>query len=366
VTNAAFAAFAAATGYVTVAEHPLDPVQYPGAQPEMLRPGSLVFRMTDGPVDTRDYRNWWAWTPGACWRHPEGPGSDIAGREAHPGRPGRVRGRCGLRRLGRQGTADRGGMGVRRARRARRCRVRLGGRAHPRRRAHGEHLAGPVPLADFAADGFAGTCPVRSFPPNGHGLYEMCGNVWEWTTDWFASRHRSESRPTCKPNILMIMGRRHRLVEHQHYNRGMMGYRTPNIDRIAREGADLHRLLRAAELHRRPRRLHHRPVPVRTGLTKVGMPGAGRPAEGRPDHRRTAEAARLRHRPVRQEPPGRQGRVPADGARLRRVLRQPLPPQRRGRAGKPRLPEGPRVPKRFGPRGVIHSLPTAASRTPGR
>ena len=68
VTNRDFARFVAATGYVTVAERPLDPAQYPGARPEMLAPGSLVFRMTDGPVDTSDYRNWWAWTPGACWR----------------------------------------------------------------------------------------------------------------------------------------------------------------------------------------------------------------------------------------------------------------------------------------------------------
>lgn len=84
VTNAAFAEFVAMTSYITVAERPLDPALYPPAKPEMLRPGSLVFHMTEGPVDTRDYRNWWTWTPGACWRQPEGPGSDIAGREAHP------------------------------------------------------------------------------------------------------------------------------------------------------------------------------------------------------------------------------------------------------------------------------------------
>ena len=84
VTNADFAAFVAATGYVTVAERPLDPALYPGAHPDALGPGSLVFRTTDGPVDTRDYRNWWTWTPGACWRHPEGPGSTVADRKDHP------------------------------------------------------------------------------------------------------------------------------------------------------------------------------------------------------------------------------------------------------------------------------------------
>ena len=135
-----------------------------------------------------------------------------------------------------------------------------------------------------------------------------------------------------------------------------MGYRTPNIDRIAKEGMLLHRLLRRAELHRRPRR---RSSPAsasfRTGLTKVGLPGRRRRAAGRgPDDRRAAQAARLRHRPVRQEPPRRPQRVPADGPRLRRVLRQPLPPQRRG--GARELPTTRRTrssAKKFGPRGVL-------------
>lgn len=84
VTNAQFAAFVAATGHVTVAERPLDPALYPGADAAMLAPGALVFRMTEGPVDTRDISNWWRWTPGAHWRAPEGPGSTIEGREDHP------------------------------------------------------------------------------------------------------------------------------------------------------------------------------------------------------------------------------------------------------------------------------------------
>ena len=84
VTNTDFAAFVAATGYVTVAERPLDPADYPGAPPENLVPGSLVFRRTRGPVDLRHLSQWWAWTPGASWRRPEGPGSDLAGREQHP------------------------------------------------------------------------------------------------------------------------------------------------------------------------------------------------------------------------------------------------------------------------------------------
>ena len=84
VTNRDFAGFVAATGYRTIAERPLNPADYPGAAPEMLKPGSLVFHKTRGPVDLRDYRNWWSWKAGAYWRHPEGKGSSVAGRLDHP------------------------------------------------------------------------------------------------------------------------------------------------------------------------------------------------------------------------------------------------------------------------------------------
>ncbi len=197
VTNAAFAAFVAATGYVTVAERPLDPSLYPGAKPEMLQPGSLVFRMTEGPVDTSDYRNWWSWTPGACWRHPEGPGSDIAGRAGHPvvhvafedAEAFAAWAGKSLPSEAEWEYAARGGLDG--------AEFAWGDELAP----GGVHVAntwqGPFPWRNFATDGFAGTCPVRSFPPNGHGLFEMCGNVWEWTSDWFAPRHAAEAEPTC-------------------------------------------------------------------------------------------------------------------------------------------------------------------------
>jgi sulfatase modifying factor 1 len=84
VTNEAFAAFVDDTRYVTVAERPLDPAAFPGAPPESLQAGSMVFRGSRGPVDLRRMDQWWAWTPGASWRHPDGPGSTLAGREQHP------------------------------------------------------------------------------------------------------------------------------------------------------------------------------------------------------------------------------------------------------------------------------------------
>ena len=139
-----------------------------------------------------------------------------------------------------------------------------------------------------------------------------------------------------KPNILIILGDDIGWFNASAYNRGMMGYRTPNIDRIAKEGAMFTDWYGQQSCTAGRAAFITGQSPIRTGLTKVGLPGAdiGLQAED-PTHRRVAQAARLRDRPVRQEPPRRQGRVPADRARLRRVLRQPLPPQRRGGAGEP-------------------------------
>jgi formylglycine-generating enzyme len=125
VTNRQFASFVGATGYRTVAERVPNPADYPGALPHMLKPGSLVFRKTRDPVDLRAISNWWHWTPGAYWRHPEGKGSSVAGRRIIPS-CSCIGGRRGLRQLGGQGLADRGRMGIRRARRIGRRRIRLG------------------------------------------------------------------------------------------------------------------------------------------------------------------------------------------------------------------------------------------------
>jgi formylglycine-generating enzyme required for sulfatase activity len=199
VTNADFADFVAATGYVTVAERPLDPADYPGADPRMLAPGSLVFRMTDGPVDLTDYRNWWAWTPGACWRHPEGPGSDIAGREKHPVvqiafEDAAAYAAWAGKDLPTEAEwefAARGGLDG--------AEFAWGDELTPDDTHVANTWQGPFPWRNFETDGFTGTCPVRSYAPNGYGLYEVCGNVWEWTTDWFVAKHApaDPDKPSC-------------------------------------------------------------------------------------------------------------------------------------------------------------------------
>ena len=199
VTNRQFAAFVAATGHVTVAERPLDPSLYPGADPARLVPGSLVFGMTAGPVDTRDVRNWWCWTPGACWRLPEGPGSSIKGRKDHPA----VHVACedaeafaawagkALPSEAEWEYAARGGLDG--------ADFAWGSELTPRGRHVANTWQGAFPWENRAEDGHAGTCPVNSYPPNGFGLYEVCGNVWEWTTDWFVAGHvaANPEKPSC-------------------------------------------------------------------------------------------------------------------------------------------------------------------------
>jgi formylglycine-generating enzyme required for sulfatase activity len=197
VTNRQFAAFVAATGYRTVAERALDPAQFPTLAPEKLRAGSMVFRPSRGPVDLRDVRNWWAWKPGAYWRHPEGRGSSIAARLHHPVvhvafEDAEAYAAWSGKALPSEAEwefAARGGLDG--------AEYAWGDEFAPGGRSMANTWQGEFPWRNLRSDGLQRTSPVRSYVPNGYGLFDMIGNVWEWTTDWFSRRHMPDEGKTC-------------------------------------------------------------------------------------------------------------------------------------------------------------------------
>jgi formylglycine-generating enzyme len=197
VTNAQYAAFVADTGYVTTAERPLDPSSYPGVPAADLVPGALVFRPTDGPVDLRDWRRWWDWSPGACWRHPFGPDSDVTELAEHPVVQisyvdAAAYAQWAGRRLPTEAEweyAARAGSTTTYA---------WGDEVAPGGRLMANTWQGAFP---YRNDGWGGTSPVGTFPANGYGLLDMIGNVWEWTTTPFSAHHRvGEAKGCCTPS----------------------------------------------------------------------------------------------------------------------------------------------------------------------
>jgi formylglycine-generating enzyme len=186
ITNGQFAEFVAATGYRTLAEIAPDPTDYPGMPSEMAQPGSLVFQRTTGPVDLNDYSRWWAFVFGADWRHPLGPDSTIAGLEDHPvvhvaypdaqayaAWAGKT-----LPTEAEWEYAARGGLEE--------AEYAWGDELAPAGRMLANTWQGLFPFANQLLDGWERTSPVRTYPANGFDLYDMIGNVWEWTSDWYA------------------------------------------------------------------------------------------------------------------------------------------------------------------------------------
>ena len=147
MTNAEFAEFVDATGYVTVAERPLNPADYPDAPAENLQPGSMVFTRTQGPVDLRHLSQWWAWTPGASWRHPVGPHSSVDKRADHPVVHVALRGCRGLCAVGGSRAADRGASGRSRPAAASTRDLHMGRRTRAARPTAGQLLARRLPMA---------------------------------------------------------------------------------------------------------------------------------------------------------------------------------------------------------------------------
>jgi formylglycine-generating enzyme required for sulfatase activity len=197
VTAAEFRRFVRATGYVTVAERPPAATDYPDADPSLLVPGSLVFVGATGPVPLDDVANWWEYRPGAYWKRPGGKGTTINGRDNHPvthvawedvaayaGWAGKQ-----IPTEAEWERAARGGLEA--------AAFAWGDEHFPQGKAMANTWQGEFPWQNLKLDGYERTSPVRSFPPNGYGLFDITGNVWEWTSDWYTAGHDGQVASAC-------------------------------------------------------------------------------------------------------------------------------------------------------------------------
>jgi len=212
VTNAEFARFVDDTQHVTLAERPANPADYPGAKPELLVPASVVFVQPKHRVDMQNPYNWWQYVPGANWRHPFGPQSSIEGRENHPVvhvAYEDVEAYCAwagkeLPTEAEWEFAARGGLDG--------ADFAWGSELEPEGKILANTWQGEFPIQNLLRDGFETTSPVKSFPPNGYNLYDMIGNVWEWTTDWY-QEHGVVQHQSCCASINPKGGEREKSVD---------------------------------------------------------------------------------------------------------------------------------------------------------
>jgi formylglycine-generating enzyme required for sulfatase activity len=196
VTNQEFRRFVEATGYITLAQRPANPADYPGAKPELLVPSSVMFRKATRPVDMHDHYNWWTYVAGADWRHPRGPASSLRGLWKHPVvhvafEDAAAYASWAGKELPSEAEwefAARGGLDG--------AQYAWGDEFLPNDRHMANTWQGEFPWQNLLEDGYEWTAPVGSFPANGYGLFDMAGNVWEWTSDWYRE-HRNIEKSCC-------------------------------------------------------------------------------------------------------------------------------------------------------------------------
>jgi formylglycine-generating enzyme len=259
VSNARFAEFVAATGHVTLAEIPPAAADYPGAIPALLRAGSLVFAKTKGPVSMRDNAAWWRWIFGADWRHPQGPGSSIETLEEHPvvhiayrdAEAFAAWARKSLPTEAEWELAARGGLEG--------AQYAWGNELTPGGQLMANYWQGRFPYENLRLDGWEGTSPIGYFPPNGYGLHDMVGNVWEWTSDWYAERHVTPLKSCCVPR------NPHGGAEVQSFDPFLPAIRIPR--KVIKGGS----YLCAASYCQRYRPAARHPQPIDTSTSHVGF-----------------------------------------------------------------------------------------------
>jgi formylglycine-generating enzyme len=259
VTNRDFARFVEATGHVTLAERCPDPADYPGARPELLVPASAVFHQPRHRVDLRDHHNWWRLVPGADWRHPRGPDSSLDGLDDHPvvhvaWADVEAYAAWADEELPTEAEwerAARGGLDG--------ATYAWGDRFAPGGRLIANTWQGEFPVENTLRDGYEGTSPVGAFPPNGYGLLDAIGNVWEWTADWYQEHAALPHSPCCT-----IADPRGGERERSH-DPAAPGVRTPR--KVIKGGSHLC----AANYCRRYRPAARMPEPVDTSTGHLGF-----------------------------------------------------------------------------------------------